>query len=218
MQGRRAPVLPQAHPHGSQRPGELSWFRPVRTTSSRNQLRRPRPLSPQLACPTHNTNQPPAQHNTTHGPTVNRRPRQNEEPSNRDALQEAKLLSGLSHPNIIKYRESFIDPADGSLCIVTSFCAGGDLFSAIRGRAAPGDAPPATRGAGGGAGGSASGSSGSRQGSGRLEGQGSGGSSCDEGGGGGVTHHQEDGPRYFSEDEVMDLFLQVIIISWSSLG
>ena len=29
-----------------------------------------------------------------------------------------------------------MDPEDGALCIVTTFCAGGDLFSEIRRRAA----------------------------------------------------------------------------------
>ncbi|KAG2485570.1 hypothetical protein HYH03_015734 [Edaphochlamys debaryana] len=47
------------------------------------------------------------------------------------ALREAQLLDSLDHPNIIRYRESFVDK-DGSLCIVTSFCEEGDLFTKIR--------------------------------------------------------------------------------------
>jgi hypothetical protein len=51
------------------------------------------------------------------------------------ALREAQLLDSLDHPNIIRYRESFVD-TDGSLCIVTSFCEEGDLFTRIRKKAA----------------------------------------------------------------------------------
>ncbi|GIL79309.1 hypothetical protein Vretimale_16509 [Volvox reticuliferus] len=51
------------------------------------------------------------------------------------ALREAQLLDSLDHPNIIRYRESFVDK-DGALCIVTSFCEEGDLFTRIRKKAA----------------------------------------------------------------------------------
>ncbi|PNH02758.1 Serine/threonine-protein kinase Nek4 [Tetrabaena socialis] len=51
------------------------------------------------------------------------------------ALREAQLLDSLDHPNIIRYRESFVDK-EGSLCIVTSFCEEGDLFTLIRKKAA----------------------------------------------------------------------------------
>ncbi len=43
----------------------------------------------------------------------------------------AQLLSTLDHPNIIGYKECFID-TDESLCIVTAFCEEGDLFNRIR--------------------------------------------------------------------------------------
>lgn len=49
-------------------------------------------------------------------------------------LKEAQLLSSLEHPNIIKYKECFIDD-EGALCIVTSFCEEGDLFRRIRDKA-----------------------------------------------------------------------------------
>lgn len=52
----------------------------------------------------------------------------------REALREAQLLSSLNHPNIISYKESFLDQTD-ALCIVTSFCDEGDLFNKIRKRA-----------------------------------------------------------------------------------
>ncbi len=50
-------------------------------------------------------------------------------------LLPSQLLSSLDHPNIIGYKECFID-ADESLCIVTSFCEEGDLFKRIRDKAA----------------------------------------------------------------------------------
>eukprot|EP00798_Chlamydomonas_sp_ICE-L_P014520 gene14520-20550_t len=46
------------------------------------------------------------------------------------ALKEAQLLSSLDHPNIIAYKECFVD-TDESICIVTSFCEEGDLFARI---------------------------------------------------------------------------------------
>lgn len=51
------------------------------------------------------------------------------------ALREAELLSSLDHQNIISYKESFVDK-DGALCIITSFCDDGDLFTKIRKKAA----------------------------------------------------------------------------------
>eukprot|EP00775_Hariotina_reticulata_P012449 gene12449-12586_t len=53
------------------------------------------------------------------------------------ALQEAQLLSSLDHPNIIAYKDSFLD-SEGALCIVTTYCEGGDLFNEIKRRKAAG--------------------------------------------------------------------------------
>ncbi|WIA16498.1 hypothetical protein OEZ85_013178 [Tetradesmus obliquus] len=62
-------------------------------------------------------------------------------PLNRDdhkgALQEAQLLSSMDHPNIIKYYDSFLD-SEGALCIATTYCEDGDLFSRICVRKAEG--------------------------------------------------------------------------------
>ena len=44
---------------------------------------------------------------------------------------EVKLLEELQHPNIIYYKESFIDD-DNNLNIVTAFCEGGNMYSMIR--------------------------------------------------------------------------------------
>eukprot|EP01137_Pigoraptor_chileana_P004636 Opistho-2@46545 len=47
-----------------------------------------------------------------------------------DALREAKLLYQLSHPNIVRYRDSFLD--GDCFCIITEFCRGGDLHQRIQ--------------------------------------------------------------------------------------
>jgi NIMA (never in mitosis gene a)-related kinase len=46
------------------------------------------------------------------------------------AQQEVSLLQSLQHPNIVSYRDSFMDGKD--LCIVMSYCAGGDLASKVK--------------------------------------------------------------------------------------
>lgn len=51
-------------------------------------------------------------------------------PEKDEALREARVLSKLQHPNIITYKESFIQ--HGNLHIVTDYCEGGDLSSKIR--------------------------------------------------------------------------------------
>eukprot|EP00960_Hanusia_phi_P043707 756211-Hanusia_phi.AAC.1 len=48
----------------------------------------------------------------------------------REAINEVKLLQRLRHRNIVAYKDSFI--RDSHLCIVMSFCSGGDLHSQIR--------------------------------------------------------------------------------------
>lgn len=44
---------------------------------------------------------------------------------------ELKLLQKLRHPNIISYKDNFIDK-DGNLCIVMVYCEGGDMLAKIR--------------------------------------------------------------------------------------
>ena len=45
-----------------------------------------------------------------------------------DAYQnEVTLLSELQHPSIVSYVESFLDQASSHMCIVMSYCEGGDL-------------------------------------------------------------------------------------------
>lgn len=48
-----------------------------------------------------------------------------------NAKQEVKLLQALQHPFIVRYIDSFIDD-ESNLCIVMSFCKGGDLASFIQ--------------------------------------------------------------------------------------
>eukprot|EP00741_Cyanophora_paradoxa_P002448 tig00000076_g2373.t1 len=48
------------------------------------------------------------------------KPREREEAEN-----EVKVLQGLRHPQVVRYKESFIE--GGNLCIIMEYCAGGDL-------------------------------------------------------------------------------------------
>jgi NIMA (never in mitosis gene a)-related kinase len=47
------------------------------------------------------------------------------------AAGEVSLLRSLDHPCIVRYREHFLN-SEGMLCLVMTFCEGGDLASAIR--------------------------------------------------------------------------------------
>lgn len=47
-----------------------------------------------------------------------------------DAKKEVKLLGSFKHPNIVRYRESFID--QGMLCIVMDYADGGDLHRLLQ--------------------------------------------------------------------------------------
>ena len=49
------------------------------------------------------------------------------------AHQEVRLLQTLQHPNIVSYRESFTIKGR-QLCIIMSFCEGGDLAAKIQRR------------------------------------------------------------------------------------
>jgi NIMA (never in mitosis gene a)-related kinase len=45
-----------------------------------------------------------------------------------NALNEVRILASIRHPNVISYKESFIDAASSSLCIIMEFADGGDLY------------------------------------------------------------------------------------------
>mmetsp|Transcript_9901 Transcript_9901/g.36909 ORF Transcript_9901/g.36909 Transcript_9901/m.36909 type:complete len:876 (-) Transcript_9901:98-2725(-) len=46
--------------------------------------------------------------------------------------QEVALLQSLQHPNIVGYKDSFMTSNDKELCIVMTYCEGGDLSSKIK--------------------------------------------------------------------------------------
>lgn len=48
------------------------------------------------------------------------------------AEQEVALLQTLQHPNIVRYKDSFLDNRDRDLCIIMRHCEGGDLSSKIK--------------------------------------------------------------------------------------
>ena len=62
-------------------------------------------------------------------------------PETQTALQEVRLLKALQHPFIVKYKDSWIDEAAGALCVIMSYCSGGDLHSRIQQRKASGAGP-----------------------------------------------------------------------------
>ena len=42
-----------------------------------------------------------------------------------------RILASITHPNIISYKESFVDKASESLCIVMELVDNGDLYGQI---------------------------------------------------------------------------------------
>jgi len=48
------------------------------------------------------------------------------------SLNEAKVLSSLTHPNVIRYVDSFLSRKTEHLCIVMEFAEGGDLANRIK--------------------------------------------------------------------------------------
>jgi len=49
-----------------------------------------------------------------------------------NALNEIRILASIKHPNIVAYREAFIDRVTSDLCIVMEFAGGGDLSGKIK--------------------------------------------------------------------------------------
>ena len=49
-----------------------------------------------------------------------------------EAKKEIKLLASFKHPNIVRYRDSFIE--GGALHIVMDFCEGGELHALLKER------------------------------------------------------------------------------------
>jgi NIMA (never in mitosis gene a)-related kinase len=45
-----------------------------------------------------------------------------------NAVNEVRILASLRHPNIIAYKEAFMDDSAACLCIVMEYAGGGDLL------------------------------------------------------------------------------------------
>ena len=48
----------------------------------------------------------------------------------KDTMKEAKIMEGLNHPNIVRFKEIYMTKKEG-LCIVMEYADGGDLFKKI---------------------------------------------------------------------------------------
>ena len=48
-----------------------------------------------------------------------------------NALNEVRILASVKHPNVIAYKEAFIDEDSKSLCLILEYANGGDLFQKI---------------------------------------------------------------------------------------
>lgn len=45
-----------------------------------------------------------------------------------NALNEVRILASIDEPNVISYKEAFIDEATSTLCLVMEFADNGDLY------------------------------------------------------------------------------------------
>lgn len=48
-----------------------------------------------------------------------------------NALNEVRILASINHPNIIEYKEAFIDEPTSCLCIIMEYGDNGDLYERI---------------------------------------------------------------------------------------
>lgn len=48
------------------------------------------------------------------------------------AFQEARLLQRLRHPHICSYQDSFVNKPTNQLCLVMTFCPGGDMHGFVQ--------------------------------------------------------------------------------------
>ena len=53
------------------------------------------------------------------------------EKEKQNALNEIRLLASVKHPNVVEYKESFIDEASSCLCLVMEYADDGDLAQKI---------------------------------------------------------------------------------------
>lgn len=45
-----------------------------------------------------------------------------------NALNEVRILASIDHPNVIGFKEAFIDEPSSSLCLVLEYADNGDVF------------------------------------------------------------------------------------------
>ena len=45
-----------------------------------------------------------------------------------NALNEVRILASIEHPNVIGFKEAFIDEPSSSLCLVMEYADNGDVF------------------------------------------------------------------------------------------
>lgn len=45
-----------------------------------------------------------------------------------NALNEVRILASIDEPNVISYKEAFVDEGSGTLCLVMEFADNGDLY------------------------------------------------------------------------------------------
>jgi NIMA (never in mitosis gene a)-related kinase 1/4/5 len=48
-----------------------------------------------------------------------------------NALNEVRILASIDHPNVIGYKDAFIDEASSALCLVMEYADNGDVFQKI---------------------------------------------------------------------------------------
>ena len=53
------------------------------------------------------------------------------EKEKQNALNEIRLLASMQHPNVVQYKESFIDESTQALCLVMEYADDGDLTQKI---------------------------------------------------------------------------------------
>lgn len=49
----------------------------------------------------------------------------------RNALTEVRIMASINHPNIIAYKEAFIDEESESLCLIMEYAELGDLYQRL---------------------------------------------------------------------------------------
>ena len=45
-----------------------------------------------------------------------------------NALNEVRILASIDHPNIIGYKDAFIDEPSSALCLIMEYADNGDVF------------------------------------------------------------------------------------------